>query len=691
VYVSVTPFGQDGPKARYASSDLIVAAAAGPMAITGDHDRAPIRLGLPQAGLHAGADAAQAALIGLRERKRSGLGQHIDISAQVSLMQATQSFVLAAAVGDANVTRFTGGVKFGPLPIPLVWKVADGHVSITFLFGAIGPFSRRLMEWICEEGGCDEATRDKDWINYQALIVGGQEPVEEYLRVLKVIGAFVATRTKGELLEQAMKRRLLIVPVSSIGDLHNSPQFAARDYWREVTPEGASKAVRYPGPFARMSAGALDLGADAPGVGADDASFDSLLGRAPNADRIEGEGDQPLSGINVLDFMWVVAGPTATRVMADYGATVVKVESTTRVDTARGLGPWNGGTAGPENSGLFQNMNAGKLGLTLDLGTDEGRRVALDLVRWADVVMESFSPRAMRGWGLGYEQLREVNPGVIMVSSSLFGQSGPYSEIAGFGTMGAAAAGFNSITGWPDREPAMVAAYSDYVAPRFTLAALLAALEHRDRTGEGQYIDFSQAEACIHFLSPAMLDYSINGRDFTRRGNADPQIAPHAVYPAAGDDRWVAIACDTDEQWQALATAIGRADLASDAALATAVGRLASVADLDAAIGGWTAERDMFEVERALQAVGVPAHAVQNSSEAVVDPQLLHRGHFIKVPHGSLGETTVEASRFRFSRTPARTERAGPTFGEHNFEVLTELLGYDPERVAELAAAGVLQ
>ena len=297
----------------------------------------------------------------------------------------------------------------------------------------------------------------------------------------------------------------------------------------------------------------------------------------------------------------------------------------------------------------------------------------------------------MRGWGLDYEHLREIKPDMIMLSSSLFAQSGPYSQIAGFGFMGAAAAGFNLITGWPDREPAVVAAYSDYVAPRFTLAALLAALEHRDRTGEGQYIDFSQAEASIHFLAPAMLDYSINGREFERLGNSDPQLAPHAVYPAAGDDRWVAVACETDDQWRALATAIGRNDLAEDSALATAIGRLGAVDALDAAIGAWTSEHDMFEAERELQAAGVPAHAVQNSTEAVKDPQLLHHGHFVRVPHPALGETTVEGSRFRLSRTPARIERAGPTFGQDNFEVLTELLGYDGDRVAELAAAGVLQ
>lgn len=693
VYVSISGFGADGPKAGYAASDLVIAASSVEMAITGDHDRAPLRIGLPQSGLHAGAEAAQAALIALRERTRSGLGQHIDVSAQTSLMQATQSIALAHAVGDVDTSRFTGGVNLSGLPIPLVWKAKDGYASVTFLFGAaIGPFSRRLMEWIYEEGGCDEATRDKDWLNYTGLLVSGQEPPAEYQRVLQTVGAFVASKTKEELLREAMARRLLIVPLSAIGDLHDSPQFAARDYWHDVPAEDG-RSVRYPGAFARLSATPLDLGDTAPAIGQHDAEFESALTRTASAPPpVESSGaDLPLSDLKVLDFMWVVAGPTSTRVMADYGATVVKIESTTRVDTARGLGPWNTGAAGPENSGLYQNMNAGKLGLTLDLGSEEGRAVVLDLVRWADVVGESFSPRAMRAWGLSYEQIREVNPRVIMLSSSLFGQSGPYSDIAGFGTMGAAAAGFNMLAGWADRDPAMVAAYSDYVAPRFTLAAVLAALEHRDRTGEGQYIDFSQAESSIHYLAPAMLDYSINGHEFERRGDSAPQMAPHGVYPATGTDRWVAVACETDAQWSALATAIGRTDLAADPALSTLAGRLGATEALDAAVAAWTAERDMSEAEHTLQAAGVPAHAVQNSTEAIADPQLIHRGHFARVAHSALGETTVEASRFRLSRTPARTERGGPTFGEHNFEVLNCLLGYDADRIAELAAGGVLQ
>ena len=212
------------------------------------------------------------------------------------------------------------------------------------------------------------------------------------------------------------------------------------------------------------------------------------------------ENNLPLSDVKVVDLMWALAGPTATRVMADYGATVVRVESTRHFDGARTVGPFVKGQAGGENSGLFHNMNAGKLMITLDLATEAGRGVFLDLVRWADVVTEAFSPKVMHALGLDYDSLCKVKPDLIMLSTCLMGQSGPLSRFAGFGNMAAALSGFYRLTGWPDRPPAgPFSAYTDYVAPRFNAASVLAALEYRRRTGQGQYIDVAQAEAALHF------------------------------------------------------------------------------------------------------------------------------------------------------------------------------------------------
>jgi crotonobetainyl-CoA:carnitine CoA-transferase CaiB-like acyl-CoA transferase len=399
----------------------------------------------------------------------------------------------------------------------------------------------------------------------------------------------------------------------------------------------------------------------------------------------------PLRDVKILDFMWVMAGPAATRMLADFGATVVRVESPSRVDTARTLHPRHHNEAAPDASGCFGNNNAGKLGIALDLSKPEGRAVVLDLVRWADVVTESFSPKAMRGWGLAYEDLRKVNPRIIMLSSCLMGQTGPLAKMAGFGTMGAAVSGFHNLTGWSDRAPAGVfGAYTDYVSPRFTAVAILAALEHRRRTGQGQYIDQSQAEASTHFLAPAILDWSANGRDLGRNGNFDPHHAPHGVYPAAGDDRWAAIVCRTDEEWRALCELIGRADLGGDPRLATAAGRIEHREEIDRAIAAWTRGLEPAEIERRAQAKGIPAHDVQSSRECFADPQLRHRGHFVELPHPVYGTTVVEGPRFGLSRTPGEVTRAAPSLGRDNERVLTEILGYDEERITALVVAGVM-
>ncbi len=669
VYCSITPFGQDGPKRSWRATDLTVWASAGPMSLCGDADRAPLQTGVPQAFLHASAEAATAVLAALAERSSSGLGQHVDVSAQQCAAQATQSGILAAPNHATVIQRGAGRITVGPLEVQLLWPCLDGHVSITYLFGtAIGPATARLMHWLWEAGVCDEATRDKDWVAYGELLVTGAEPLSEFARAKALVGEFCATRTKAELLQGAMDRRLLIAPVLMIDEVVHSPQFEARSYWVDAT------GVRYPGPFARLSATPLVPPRPAPRVDGHAAAIRSAPPRTPAAPAAAEVPPtaRPLEGLKVLDLMWVMAGPSTMRVLADLGATIVRVESSTRVETARTLQPFVGDVNALETSSLFANMNAGKYGLTLDLSNPASRDVVFDLVRWADVVGESFSPRAMRAWGLGYETLRDVNPSIIMLSSCLFGQTGPYSTFAGYGTMAAAMSGFFGITGWPDRAPCgPFGAYTDYISPRFSTATLLAALDNRRRTGEGQYIDFAQAEAAMHALGPALLDYTVNGHVWQRAGNDDRHHHPHGVFAAAGDDRWVALACTTDAERAALGALAGGLDHAT--------------------IETWTRGRSADEVAVALQAAGVPAHAVQNSGEAAVDPQLVHRRHFRSLPHPSLGEITVEGPRYVLSRTPADVHTPGPTMGQHTELVLKEILGYDEDRFVDLLVSGVLE
>jgi benzylsuccinate CoA-transferase BbsF subunit len=367
-----------------------------------------------------------------------------------------------------------------------------------------------------------------------------------------------------------------------------------------------------------------------------------------------------------------MAGPATTPVLADLGATVVRVESSHRVETARTLQPFKDDVTGLETSSLFASMNAGKFGVTIDPSMPEGKAIVEDLVRWADVVTESFSPRAMKGWGLDYARLRELNPNLVMLSSCLFGQTGPLAEFAGYGTMAAALSGFFGITGWPDRAPCgPFGAYSDYISPRFSTAALVAALDHRRRTGEGQYLDFAQAEAAIHALAPALLSWTATGVIPQRRGNDDAHHRPHGVFPAAGEDRWVAIACVDDAQRAALAELAGGLD--------------------DATIAAWTAGQDPDEVTIALQARGVPAHTVQNSPESVTDPQFAHRDHFRSLAHPALGRITVEGPRAVFSRTPGEVAWPGPTMGQHTMDVLTGILGYDDDRITEVLISGATE
>lgn len=694
VVVSITPFGQAGPKAHWAASDLTLYAAAGPMFMTGDDDRAPLGLSVPQAWLHGGAEGAVGALVALVGAIRDGVGQHVDVSVQTAAMMATQATCISSGWGSAPSTRMAGGVNFGGIPLKFVNAAKDGYVSVTFLFGnAIGPFTQRLMQVMYDEGFVDEATRDKDWVGYTGLIMSGAEPLSELQRCIAAIASFTSAHTKAELFAMGIEKDLLIVPVATLPEVARSEQLEARGFFHDLNHPERGASVRYPGPFARFTASPISyrrrpplLGEHNAEIAAEVRTTPSAVGRAAPLHRA-----LPLAGLKVLDLMWVIAGPWGTRYLADAGATVVKVESPTRVETLRTIGPFKDQVPGPERSGAFATVNAGKLGLSLNLASQEGRALLKKLAAWADVVTESFAPGAMARMGLGYDELKEVNPDLIMISSCLNGQTGPYAKLAGFGTMGLNLAGFGELAGWPDRPPAGPAgAYTDYIAPKFAAVSILSALDHRRRTGEGQYIDLAQGEASAHFLAPALLDYFVNGHVQSRNGNASPEHAPHGVYPVAGTDRWVAIAVTSDEQWRALCSVIGQPGIAPDSDLGSAAGRLAHREALDDWVARWTAGRDVSEVEALLQAVGVPCHGVSGSPELAVDPQLIARRHFIEVNHPELGPVVVEDSRMRFSETPAVVTRPGPTLGQDNDYVLRELLGMDDAAITELLVAGAL-
>ena len=691
--VSITAFGGDGPKANWEHSDLTLQAAAGNMVLTGDDDRSPLRAGgtLPQAFGNAASEAAGAALIALFERQStSGLGQHIDVSAQHSMNQCTQSNSLATPLGATPPTRLAGGVELGGIRIQIMWPCLDGYASVSFLFGpAFGPFTTNLMTWIYEEGFCDEATRDKDWVEYALMLLDGRESKEEYQRVKDILTEFFATKTKAELLEAAMKRRVLITPVTTTEEVVNSEQLDFRGYW-ETVEHGDGSMVDYPGAFAKFAETPLKVLAEAPRLGDHTVQVLSEPDRGADVAITEPIASTalPLEGVKVLDFMWAMAGPAASRVLADYGAEIVRVESSNKLDAVRSISPFPADVADPDKSGIYHNMNAGKRGLTLDMAKPGAVDVIWDLIDWADVVLESFSPKAMTAWDLDYQQIQKRRPDIIMASSCLMGQTGPLAMLAGFGTMAAAISGFFYPVGWTDRAPTgPYSAYTDYTSPRWLVASVMGALEHKRRTGQGQYIDLSQAEAALHLMAPALLEYSVNGNIWERDGNRDIVFAPQGGYPTSGNDNWIAISCKDDDQWQSLAQEMNRGDLAD----LTADERHAQHDELDSVISAWTVEQEGIELMERLQTLEVAAHIVQNSPELVADEQMTHRGCFVEVAHASHEPFFVDGTRFHMSRTPAQVTHAGPIFGEHTFEILMECAGYDPDQIAELAVAELLE
>ena len=304
---------------------------------------------------------------------------------------------------------------------------------------------------------------------------------------------------------------------------------------------------------------------------------------------------------------------------------------------------------------------------------------------WADLVLENFAPKAMRGFGLDYDSMVAVQPDLLMASACMNGQTGPHRNYPGFGSQGSALAGFTLLTGYPDREPVgPYATITDSLAPRFCATAMAAGLLYRRRTGKGLHIDLSQVEAGQYALSPWLLDYVVNGRCLERMGNRSPRTAPHGAFPCRGEDRWIALATWSDEEWARLAGIIGF----DDPSLAWVDSRRERVDEVEAAVSAWTSRHSREEVRLLLQAEGIEAVPVQDWQDLLDDPQLVHRGHFERLDHPSLGECTYQHNGFRLSHAPACYSRPAPTLGQHTDEVLGEILGYTRKQIVQLRESG---
>jgi len=398
-----------------------------------------------------------------------------------------------------------------------------------------------------------------------------------------------------------------------------------------------------------------------------------------------------LDGIKVADFSWAGVGPLTTKFLSDYGAEVIKIESSTRPGLLRTAGPFKESIQGLNRGGIFNQWNTNKLSVALNLASPKGVEVAKRLVAWADIVVENFAGGVMRRMGLSYEELSKIKPDIIMLSSCMQGQTGQHSSHPGFGDQPTALAGFNHITGWPNRDPVWISAYTDWVAPLFNCVIVLAALDYRRRTGKGQYIDSSQYENGIHFISPLILDDIVNQRVADRMGNSSIHAAPHNVYRCRGEDKWCAIAIFTDEEWRSFCRVIGNPAWTNDPKFSTLPARKENEGELNRLVEEWTTSYSPKEVMGIMQGAGIAAGVRQKGEDLLEnDPQLKYRRYFQELDHPEIGKYRAPRPSFVLSKSSCSL-RSAPLLGEHNEYVLKEVLHMSDEEIAELIIEGVIQ
>jgi benzylsuccinate CoA-transferase BbsF subunit len=402
-------------------------------------------------------------------------------------------------------------------------------------------------------------------------------------------------------------------------------------------------------------------------------------------------GNKVFEDLKIAAFSWALVGPLTLKFFADYGATIIRVETSLRPCVTRTSAPYKDNLPGLNRSGYFNHFSANMMSLSINMKTPEGLGVAKDLISWADVVMENFTPGVMDKWGLGYEELKKIKSDIIMLRQNGFGIEGPYKNLAAFGMILAAIAGIPNYIGWPDGGPLPVGigAYTDGISPRFASAALIAALDYRNRTGKGQLIDLAQFETSLYYLLPGILDAAINKREPVRNGNSVEYAAPHNVYPCKGEERWCTISVTDELQWKALCNVLS--DLAMDPRFDTLQHRKENEKALDAVIEKWTSSRTPEEVMNELQAAGIAAGIVENAADIYEDPQLRQRGLLWPIEHEEMGTFTHLGASMVLSETPAQASAPSPCIGEHNEFILKKILGKTDEEFVELLAAGALE
>jgi crotonobetainyl-CoA:carnitine CoA-transferase CaiB-like acyl-CoA transferase len=676
VRVRISAFGAVGPRADWAASDLGVAAASGNLWATGDADRPPVRCAAPLSLVHTGPEAAFAALSALA----AGVPGPVDVSMAETMTAACLGGPAAAATSGARGQR--AGAAIGPTRE--IWRCRDGWVSFGLRGGAARvPSLRRLADLAAERG--DRRLSAVDWDAYHPATTSDADRTT----IVEAVGALFAGLEVAELERLAAHEGVLVAPILDAAAITRSEQLAHRGFFGAFAgapsvPRSFVATRRADDPF--TFAGSLRVPSPAlPGVDEPAAPADRWE-RALQESAPPGTTPRPWDGTVLVELGSGVAGPLVGRDFAEQGATVVRVETASRPDFLRvyALGPDN--PHGLEGSPLFTWTNAGKLDVTLDLKTDDGRRLVLALVARADAVVENFTPSVLDRLGLGYHDLRRANPSVVLLSTSFHGQTGPRRGASGFGALGSALSGFNHLTGWTDREPIGPAStITDSLTPRFAATALAAALLARRRTGRGIHLDVAQVECALYALSPWLHWCTGGGGDWDRAGNRHPVAVPHGVYRCAGDDRWVAVAVWDDDAWARL-----RALVAAPGA-GGPVDRFADVAGAEALLEQWTSSRTPDDAARALRDAGVEAVPVGDYVDLLGDATLAARGHFVRLDHDLLGPTVTERSGFRLPDDGGGFARPTPTLGHDNLEVFTGMLGLGPDEVRRLDEAGVIR
>ena len=674
VVVEVSSFGPNGPWRRFLAPDLVAGALGGAVATTGDVDTPPLKAFGELNFALAGGYVAIAALAALRHARDHGVGQRVHVSVHECIASCLEHVLMwhwyhermPRAAGPSLARR--GSLHWSNAYA--VMPARNGAVMVT----PTPNFDNQLV-WLVEHG----AQADLLDPAYQAPGKRGA-----YInRMMAVLRAWAATQDAEGLFFEAQSRHAPYGWVLSVDQVAGNPQLRAREWWTPYAVPGGAP-VRGPGPPYHFSETPWRVSAPATGAG-----FASSRVPAAGAPSLPAAG-RPLDGVRVLDFTHVLAGPFATRIMADMGADVVKVNSQARTGS------------NPPNGIYYMLWNRNKRGLALNMAQAEGRALCKRLCEQADVVIDNFSVGVLERWGVDYARVRAANPGVIYLQMSGMGDSGPWADFVTYAPTIHALAGLTHLTGVPGRQDIGLGfSYNDHCAGLHGAVAVLAALEARRRTGCGQRVDMSQFEVGVGLAGPTLMDYFANGVAAAPCGNRLPYdaAAPHGCYPCAGaasnavaDERWVAIACMTDAQWEALRDVLGDPAWARDPALATAEGRLAHP-HLEAKLAAWTRTRTATDVMTRCQAAGVPAGVVQTGVDLCErDPQLKAAGFLFAYdePHPVQKTTYGDRLPLRFENTPCETYRRTPQVGEHNAAVLADWLGMSVAAVRAGEEAGYL-